>query len=228
MVRSLNAQSVTGFSQFGAQSSNPQFQNPTIYNPKANFTWIKSKHSMKFGYEWQGCKYRSSTTSTRAMVRTTMLDSLHAADLHKCEHIRRGPDSAGSQPCGLHVGQPLSVFADDIRDCAPAATVSTSCTSRMTSKSTPRLTVNAGLRYEIVTPQYEKDNRLANFDPGTNSLIQARSGGVYSRSLVKTLAQTNLGPRLGLCVLGDGQDRSARRLRNCLLHSGTAQAVKTT
>ncbi len=49
----LNAQSVTGFSQFGAQSSNPQFQNPTIYNPKANFTWIKSKHSMKFGYEYQ-------------------------------------------------------------------------------------------------------------------------------------------------------------------------------
>jgi hypothetical protein len=56
--------------------------------------------------------------------------------------------------------------------------------------------VNAGLRYEIVTPQYEKDNRLANFDPGTNSLIQARKGGVYSRSLVNT-PLTNLGPRLG-------------------------------
>ncbi len=41
-------------------------------------------------------------------------------------------------------------------------------------KLSPKLTVNAGLRYEIVTPQYEKDNRLANFDPGTNSLIQAR------------------------------------------------------
>ncbi|MES2393816.1 MAG: carboxypeptidase regulatory-like domain-containing protein, partial [Acidobacteriota bacterium] len=35
IVRDLNAQSVTGFTQFGAQSSSPQFQNPIIYNPKA-------------------------------------------------------------------------------------------------------------------------------------------------------------------------------------------------
>src|SRR5665213_4484200 len=36
IVRSLNAQSVTGFSQFGTQSSSPQFQNPSVLNPKVN------------------------------------------------------------------------------------------------------------------------------------------------------------------------------------------------
>ncbi len=41
IVRDLNAQSVSGFTQFGAQPSSPQFQNPTIYNPKANFTWVR-------------------------------------------------------------------------------------------------------------------------------------------------------------------------------------------
>ena len=49
----LNAQSVSGFTQFGAQPSSPQFQNPTVYNPKANFTWVHGVHSMKFGYEYQ-------------------------------------------------------------------------------------------------------------------------------------------------------------------------------
>ncbi len=44
---------VTGFSQFGAQPSSPQFQNPTIFNPKVNFTWFNGKPSMKFGYEYQ-------------------------------------------------------------------------------------------------------------------------------------------------------------------------------
>ncbi|WP_353073979.1 hypothetical protein [Tunturiibacter gelidiferens] len=38
VVRSLNVQSVNTFSQFGNQGSNPQFQNPYIYNPKVNYT----------------------------------------------------------------------------------------------------------------------------------------------------------------------------------------------
>ena len=38
----------------------------------------------------------------------------------------------------------------------------------------PNLTVNAGLRYELATPQYEANNKLANFNPATNTLIQAR------------------------------------------------------
>ena len=32
----LNSQSVNGFSQFGRQGSNPQFQNPFVVNPKIN------------------------------------------------------------------------------------------------------------------------------------------------------------------------------------------------
>jgi len=32
-----------------------------------------------------------------------------------------------------------------------------------------KLTVNLGLRYEFATPQYERDNHMANFDPSTNS-----------------------------------------------------------
>src|SRR3984885_5586650 len=40
VVRSLNVQSVNGYSQFGNQGSNPQYQNPYIYNPKINYTFI--------------------------------------------------------------------------------------------------------------------------------------------------------------------------------------------
>lgn len=48
----LNTQSVTGFSQFGTQSSALQFTNPTQANPKVNYTWAKGKHSLKVGYEY--------------------------------------------------------------------------------------------------------------------------------------------------------------------------------
>ncbi len=53
ILRSLNGQSVTGYTQFGSQTSNPQFQNPTIYNPKANYTTMVGRHCLKLGYEYQ-------------------------------------------------------------------------------------------------------------------------------------------------------------------------------
>jgi hypothetical protein len=28
-------------------------QNPALMDPKVNFTWVKSKHSLKFGYEYE-------------------------------------------------------------------------------------------------------------------------------------------------------------------------------
>ncbi len=44
---------ITGFSGFGRQSTNPQWQDPALIDPKVNFTWVKGKHSMKFGYEYE-------------------------------------------------------------------------------------------------------------------------------------------------------------------------------
>src|SRR5581483_7039415 len=48
----LNSQSVSGFSQFGRQTSNPQFQNPTSFNPKLNYSVNLGRHALKMGYEF--------------------------------------------------------------------------------------------------------------------------------------------------------------------------------
>ncbi|MBE7159532.1 MAG: Plug domain-containing protein, partial [Rhodospirillales bacterium] len=42
-----------GFSVFGRQSTNPQWQNPSLVDPKINFTWVKGSHSMKYGFEYE-------------------------------------------------------------------------------------------------------------------------------------------------------------------------------
>ena len=49
----LPTTSISGFSGFGRQSTNPQFQNPALLDPKINFTYVKGKHSLKFGYEYE-------------------------------------------------------------------------------------------------------------------------------------------------------------------------------
>ena len=45
--------SITNFTTFGRQSTNPQWQDPALLDPKGNFTWIRGKHSLKFGYEYE-------------------------------------------------------------------------------------------------------------------------------------------------------------------------------
>ncbi len=40
---------ITGFTGFGRQSTNPQWQDPALIDPKVNFTWVKGQHSLKFG-----------------------------------------------------------------------------------------------------------------------------------------------------------------------------------
>jgi hypothetical protein len=210
---------VTGFSQFGAQPSNPQFQNPTIYNPKANFTWIKGKHSMKFGYEWQAVntevndfnpsygqdnysgQFAKDTTTNNGTSANTVGCASNATSAN-CSAIAAGAPNLGAQ---LQQAQNLADFMFGNRSQYSLTTYAIVHLRQRFNfmyfqddiKISPKLTINAGLRYEIVTPQYEKDNRLSNFDPSTNSLIHARSGGVYSRSLVNT-PKNNWAPRFGL------------------------------
>jgi hypothetical protein len=57
--------------------------------------------------------------------------------------------------------------------------------------------VNAGLRYEYGTPQFLDTNQLSNFDPVSETLIQAKDGSIYDRSLVKP-DRNNFAPRLGI------------------------------
>jgi hypothetical protein len=37
----LPSTSITGFTGFGRQSTNPQWQNPALLDPKINFTWVR-------------------------------------------------------------------------------------------------------------------------------------------------------------------------------------------
>ncbi len=63
-------------------------------------------------------------------------------------------------------------------------------------KVTPKLSVNLGLRYDYMTPPYEANNRMANFDPATGTLIQASDGSIEDRALVNP-DKNNFAPRVG-------------------------------
>ena len=198
IVRSLNAQSVSGFTQFGAQSSSPQFQNPTIYDPKVNYTWIHGKHSMKIGYEYQA-------VNTQVNDFNPSYGQDNYAGLYAAASVAT-PDTAAGNTTSTQLAQ-----ASDLADFLFGNQSSYSLTNftivnlrqrfnfmyfQDDFKLSPTVTINAGLRYEIATPQWEANNQLANFDPTTNTLIQASNGSIYNRALVHVPLK-NWGPRLG-------------------------------
>ncbi len=72
-------------------------------------------------------------------------------------------------------------------------------------KVTPRLTFNLGIRYDVFTPDVEKNNKLANFDYTKLAFIFAGQNGV-SRSAGIETRYGNVGPRVGLAydITGKG------------------------
>jgi hypothetical protein len=77
-------------------------------------------------------------------------------------------------------------------------------------KATPRLTLNLGLRYEVFTPDIEKDNKLANFNFSTLSFVYAGVNGV-NRSAGLQTRYGNFGPRIGLAYDLTGQGTTVLR-----------------
>ena len=43
----LTEQGVTGWTTWGRQNSNPQFQDPSVINPRINYSWIRGRQSFK-------------------------------------------------------------------------------------------------------------------------------------------------------------------------------------
>jgi hypothetical protein len=181
-----------GLSQLGRQSSNPQYQYPIVLDPKINFTRILSRHSLKFGFEYQ-------------MIDTAVSDF----------HPKYGVDnytgyySAIGSTSGLSgAQQQIYSWADFLFGARNHYEMNNNPVAHLRQrmyfgyvqddfKVSRKLTLNLGIRYEFATPQWERDNHLANFDPTTNSMIAAKSGSLYDRALVHPDPH-NWAPRIGL------------------------------
>ncbi|HEY3440668.1 MAG TPA: TonB-dependent receptor [Paludibaculum sp.] len=183
----INGQGISGYTGLGVQGSNPQFQNPTVINPKVNYSRLMGVHSLKAGYEYQSIntqiddfnpKYGSDSYSGRfsKVPGTANNNEQYVADFLFGARSNYQLNNAAV----VDYRQRMHFFylQDDW-------------------KVNRKLTLNLGLRYEYATPQWLDGNKLSNFDPATNALIQAKDGGIYERSLVHP-DRNNFAPRIGM------------------------------
>jgi hypothetical protein len=52
----LNTQTITGLTALGRRTSNPQFQNPTLWIPSLSYSKVLSRHSLKVGYQYMNIR----------------------------------------------------------------------------------------------------------------------------------------------------------------------------
>jgi hypothetical protein len=190
VIRALSSENVQDFTSWGAQNSNPQFQNPFVIDPKVNYTWLMGRHSLKFGWEF--------------LSLNTEIDDFNP--VYGSENFNGGfsQNGAGTSDTGAAEAAYLTDFLTGARATYQLNNhVVINQHQRMNFfyaqddfKFSPKLTFNAGLRYELATPAFVDGNHLANFDPTTNTLIQAKSGSLYDRALVN-MPKLDFAPNFG-------------------------------
>ena len=183
----LPTQLITGLSDLGRQATNPQWQFPTVFNPKINYTWLQGRHSLKIGYEFQ-----------RVLTEVQDVNPLYGRDSYAGQF---------SRPAGAAAGNiyNLSDFMFGARSTYALSNILVAELQQNMHfmylqddwRVNDRLTLNAGLRYEYATPWTEANNVLSNFDPNTKTMIMAEDGSLQDRSTLKP-DRNNFGPRIGL------------------------------
>jgi hypothetical protein len=209
-----------GYSSFGRQTTNPQFQNPAMIDPSAAFTWIKGNHSLRFGYEyehiWMGVfdnnpPYGSFT---------------YGGGYSACAN---GTSIPGGGTCSSATGTPLNqstgkiadtYWADFLFGTTSAYTLAGAFESHLRQsldsayvqddwKAMRNLTLNLGLRWEYGSPYSELNNYISNWDPASqtvftlnptatlgNGITPTTGSGVYGKTLVNP-DLNDFAPRVG-------------------------------
>jgi outer membrane receptor protein involved in Fe transport len=184
----LPTQLITGYSDLGRQATNPQWQYPTVFNPKVNYTWLQGRHSLKTGYEFQ-----------RVLTEVQDVNPLYGRDSYTGQFSKAVSTAANNN---------LYNLADFMFGARSTYALSNILVAELEQnmhflylqddwRVNDRLTLNAGLRYEYATPWTEANNVLSNFDPATKTMVIAKDGSLKDRSTLNP-DRNNFGPRLGI------------------------------
>jgi hypothetical protein len=209
-----------GFTGFGRQSTNPQWQDPSEVDPKINISWVKGKQSFKFGFEfqriWMGYEDSNPLYGSFAFGKGYSVCPATVGGISNATNCPTGTSAVADTYWadflfGANSNYSLATYwlslINQNRDSAYA---------QDDWKVNSKLTLNLGMRWEYGSPWSARDHMVSNFDPATQSVItlypnytsSATSvagsirpyGGGGGRVYRNTLVNPDLadwGPRLG-------------------------------
>src|SRR5688572_24966513 len=169
----------TGGARIGSPNFSPKFQYTRQTEFLNTLSWLKNDHQFKFG------------VNVMAPMKNEYLDVPGTRGSLRFRNTFTG-NPMGDFLLGYVSDSLLSnLHVVDQRHWATSFFVQDDW------KVTPNLSLNLGLRYDFITPALEANNRQANFDPTTGTLVQATDGSLRDRGLVNP-DKNNFAPRVGL------------------------------
>lgn len=174
---------ISGGAVFGGISGFPQGRGDTTFEYADSLSWIKGRHSLKFGAEFRRFRNNNFNGGTGGTINFPNLAAFLAGTASSATETALPANPA------LRVSA-LGTFAqDDFRVSA-------------------RLTLNLGLRWEYNGVPNEIHNRLGVYDFQRNAIFQVGTNQVerpYKRQF------TNFGPRVGFAYDPTGQAKTVIR-----------------
>ncbi|BCS35576.1 hypothetical protein TBR22_A48100 [Luteitalea sp. TBR-22] len=194
----INIQDFTGLS--GGPAFLPVNPKQTHWQIEDSLNWVKGRHSLKFGYRLVD-RFVSPFTNTDTRGTLTFNRNFTNNPV-----TNAGGTGLATLLTGYMTGAARGFLLEpyDMRTQEHGAFVQDDF------KVSNRMTVNAGVRYEVFTAPTEEQNRLVNFDPTDLRLIYAGENGASDTVNLKT-QKKNVAPRLGVTYLVTGDGRTILR-----------------
>jgi len=170
---------ISGHIRFGSPNFMPKFQHTDQEQYLNTLTWLRGSHNLKIGADIMAPMNNEyfDIPSTRGFVDFNGQFTTNAVADFLLGYARQAELS------NVHVvNQRRHAYGFFVQD---------------DWRPTPKLTLNLGLRYDFMSPSYERDNLMANFNPAIGGLVFAKDGSLEERTLVKP-DRNNFGPRLGV------------------------------
>lgn len=174
---------INGLQRIGTSPWRPQFQISQAWNIIENLSWLKGNHSFKFGYQY--LKRADNFLDLRAPQGELQTNGIYTAG-----GANGLPDFLLGDVDGVHFTTPLVVHYFQ-----PGH----SFYAMDNWKTTSKLTLTYGLRYELFAPVMERNNRTTNFTPASGGGIVTaaqNASGWFDRALIHP-DLNDFAPRLG-------------------------------
>jgi hypothetical protein len=176
----LSLINVTGFSPLGHEGNNPQNSVTNTYQILDTATYARGNHLVKFGFDLRFVQQNAF----RDVQSRGFLTFSQSAGL------------TGNALADLLLGSPFITGGARLDNAQHLRTNSYNFFVNDSFRITPRLTLNAGLRYEYNSPSVDTKDRANIYDPLTQRLVAVGTNGVPRSGYAAD--KNNFAPRVGL------------------------------
>ena len=164
-----------------------------IFDYTDNLTWVKAKHTLKFGGDIQ--QIQSTLTNSQDDPRGIFFFNGNYTS-------NQGASGTGNPYASFLLGDPYQVYRDFVNTVPAVRMLFAGFFVQDDYRITSKLTLNLGVRWDLFTRPVEKFNRQSNFDPASG-LIDLASSSNRGPNVDNNYG--NWGPRVGFAYSPDSK-----------------------